>query len=423
MKSGRMQMNDPNACKRVSKYLWADDLKQLGYFAKGLSRNPLGIIALFIVLVYGFAALVTTFSGSLSWSERLPLIWFLVLFPVLVLAVFSWLVSRHGGKLYAPSDYRNEENYIRMQLRHLETKVGIVGAASPLSIEQHRAAITLDAPHSDARLAIAQMRLDVEKELFLLSRFTPGISGELSAWPLRRHIEELEKAGAIEPDLAGNLREFVAIANRLVHDTSFVEEDARNAASVGSALVAKLHHRRLIAALSREMDGNLLWHLHRRKAGNKYYFWSAVAASVPEFGYNFDVYQEAAHRHVERLRANHPQEAEVFYILSLDEFVAVLEFRERELQRIMKNWSSANWKDSRAIEWQWPSEWGDVDWNGPILREKVHLWGAEEDLMLTRGALDSYRPRLLAQRKPQGAAAQGSATYASPKRERAPSMD
>lgn len=28
--------------------------------------NPLGIIALFIVLVYGFAALVITFSGSLS---------------------------------------------------------------------------------------------------------------------------------------------------------------------------------------------------------------------------------------------------------------------------------------------------------------------------------------------------------------------
>jgi hypothetical protein len=371
-----------------------------------LSRNPLGIIVLFIVLVYGLAALVTTFSGSLSGSERLPLIWFLVLFPVLVLAVFSWLVSRHGGKLYAPSDYRNEENYIRMQLRHLETKVGIVGPASSLSIEQHRAAIALDAPHSDARLAIAQMRLDVEKELFLLSRFTRAISGEISAWPLRRHIEELEKAGAIEPDLAGNLREFVAIANRLVHDTSFVEEDARSAASVGSALVAKLRHLRLVAALSRDLDGNLLWHtrLHRPGAENKYRFWSAVAASVPEFGYDFDVYQEAAHRYVERLQADHKQRAEAFYILPLDEFVAVLEFRERELQRIMKTWSSADWSDSRAIEWQWPSEWSDVEWNGPILHEKVHLWGAEEDLMLTRAALDSYRPRLLAQRKPQGAA-------------------
>lgn len=385
----------------------AEDLKQLGDMAKGLSRNPLGIIALFIVLVYGFAALVTSFSGSLSGSERLPLIWFLVLFPVLVLAVFSWLVSRHGGKLYAPSDYRNEENYIRMQLRHLETKVGIIDAAAPLSIEKHHAAIVLDAPHSDARLAIAQMRLDVEKELFLLSRYTPDISGEISARPLRRHIEELEKAGAIEPDLAANLREFIDIANKLVHDTSFVEEDARSAASVGSALVANLRRRRLIAAASRDMDGNLLWHLHwhEPRVENKYLFWSAVADSVPKFGYDFDVYQEVAHRNVERLQAHHPQDAEKFYILTLDEFVAVLEFRERELERIMKTWSSGGWKDTSAISWQWPSEWGDLAWGGLILHdEKVHLWGAEEDLMLTRAALDSCRPRLLAQRKPQGAA-------------------
>ena len=36
----------------------------LGKVATGLARNPLGIIALFIVLVYGFACLVTTFTGA-----------------------------------------------------------------------------------------------------------------------------------------------------------------------------------------------------------------------------------------------------------------------------------------------------------------------------------------------------------------------
>jgi hypothetical protein len=48
--------------------------------AKGLARNPLGIIALFIVLVYGFASLLTALGGSLSREERLPLIYFLVVF-------------------------------------------------------------------------------------------------------------------------------------------------------------------------------------------------------------------------------------------------------------------------------------------------------------------------------------------------------
>lgn len=84
--------------------------------AKGLARNPLGIIALFIVLVYGFASLVTAFTGSFTHEERLPLIYFLVLFPVLVLAVFAWLVSSHSGKLFAPADFKNEENYVKMQL-------------------------------------------------------------------------------------------------------------------------------------------------------------------------------------------------------------------------------------------------------------------------------------------------------------------
>ena len=79
-----------------------------GDVAQKLARNPLGIIALFIVLVYGFAALVTGSSGSFTPGERLPLIYSLmIIFPVLVLGVFGWLVSRHSNKLFAPSDFRN----------------------------------------------------------------------------------------------------------------------------------------------------------------------------------------------------------------------------------------------------------------------------------------------------------------------------
>src|SRR5262245_61463123 len=89
-----------------------DQTRSFGDTATSLARNPLGIIALFIVLVYGFASLVTAFSGSFTPAERIPLIYFLVVFPVLVLTVFAWLVSRHAGKLYSPSDFRHEENYL-----------------------------------------------------------------------------------------------------------------------------------------------------------------------------------------------------------------------------------------------------------------------------------------------------------------------
>lgn len=87
-----------------------------GTAAKGLARNPLGIIALFIVLVYGFASLVTAFAQAFTAAERMPLVYFMVTFPVLVLLVFTWLVSRHSGKLFSPSDFKDEGNYVRMQL-------------------------------------------------------------------------------------------------------------------------------------------------------------------------------------------------------------------------------------------------------------------------------------------------------------------
>ena len=93
-----------------------DQTKGFGETAKSLARNPLGIIALFIVLVYGFASLVTAFAGSFTGAERLPLIYFLIVFPILVLGVFAWLVSKHSGKLFAPSDFKNEENYVKMQM-------------------------------------------------------------------------------------------------------------------------------------------------------------------------------------------------------------------------------------------------------------------------------------------------------------------
>jgi hypothetical protein len=56
----------------------ASPLQEFGRIAQKLSRNPLGIIALFIVSVYGIAGLVLGASSrNLEHSERLPLVWFL----------------------------------------------------------------------------------------------------------------------------------------------------------------------------------------------------------------------------------------------------------------------------------------------------------------------------------------------------------
>ena len=89
-------------------------LQEFGATAQKLARNPIGIIALFIVLVYGIAALVLGASGTiLDPSQKSILVWFLVIFPCLVLAAFLWLVSSHHTKLYAPSDFHDDAGFLR----------------------------------------------------------------------------------------------------------------------------------------------------------------------------------------------------------------------------------------------------------------------------------------------------------------------
>jgi CheY-like chemotaxis protein len=106
------------------------DLGSFAVSAKSLSRNPLGIIALFIVLIYGFASLVVGFSDKLQSTERLPVVWFLVVFPVLVLVVFAWLVSRHHAKLYSPADYREDASFIEASVQRQIEVAAALGAAT-----------------------------------------------------------------------------------------------------------------------------------------------------------------------------------------------------------------------------------------------------------------------------------------------------
>lgn len=87
-------------------------IKEFGRVSEKLSQNPLGIIALFIVLVYGFASLVVGLGQNLGGSQAAPLIWFMVLFPPLVLGVFGWLVSSHHTKLYAPRDFQEGSHFL-----------------------------------------------------------------------------------------------------------------------------------------------------------------------------------------------------------------------------------------------------------------------------------------------------------------------
>ncbi len=88
-------------------------LKNILEQGKNYAKNPLGVIALFVLLIYGFACLVLGIGGNeLESIHKTILICFLVLFPCFILLSFVYLVSRHSYKLYGPSDYKDEDNYM-----------------------------------------------------------------------------------------------------------------------------------------------------------------------------------------------------------------------------------------------------------------------------------------------------------------------
>jgi len=100
-------------------------MKEFSLSAQKLSRNPLGILALFLVLIYGISSFVFTFSQNLPDSLTLLFTLFIVIYPFIVLYVFYKLVTEHHTKLYAPIDYPIPEHFKELAYGPTEEKVVI----------------------------------------------------------------------------------------------------------------------------------------------------------------------------------------------------------------------------------------------------------------------------------------------------------
>ncbi len=113
----------------------------LGGTATRLSRNPLGIIALFLVLVHGFAGLVLGFRVDLADGQRGLLVLFLILFPVLVLFAFLWLVAKHSNKLYGPGDFQDERHFVRLLLASTSLGAAAAKASESTTVDDLRSIV------------------------------------------------------------------------------------------------------------------------------------------------------------------------------------------------------------------------------------------------------------------------------------------
>lgn len=79
-----------------------------------LSRNPLGLLALCLVVGEAIASLFLLRGGALGRPEAVMLCGFVVVYPLVVVCAIYRLVSRHHTRLYAPGDFRDDRHFLEV---------------------------------------------------------------------------------------------------------------------------------------------------------------------------------------------------------------------------------------------------------------------------------------------------------------------
>lgn len=76
----------------------------------GTIKNPLTIIAIFAAIAEISGTAVLPFIAT---ENQATYVWFLIVFPILLIVLFFLTLNLNHRVLYAPSDYQNEDNFLR----------------------------------------------------------------------------------------------------------------------------------------------------------------------------------------------------------------------------------------------------------------------------------------------------------------------
>jgi hypothetical protein len=163
------------------------------------TRNPLGIMALFISLIYGMCALLLGKTDSqLAPANQTALVYFIIFFPCAILTVFTWLVCRHHTKLYGPGDYRTDKGFLEAGRSVLSTDVGHKIQAEITSEE--RASIDEEASSGTSR------------ESSKVGRFIYGKESNVPLQVARAYFVEGLVFQELQKDLRGSIRRDVLVS-------------------------------------------------------------------------------------------------------------------------------------------------------------------------------------------------------------------
>jgi hypothetical protein len=165
-----------------------------------LTKDPLGIIALFIALVYAIAALILGLGSHLTATQKWPFIGFLVGFPVIVLISFLWLVVNYNQKLYSPEDYRSDKAFLKTLKPGQQVFNGINGKDSG-SDKKH----TISQAHSNTKKKTAQKSTS--------EKYRPIVAEDLVLRDLEIEMDvPFRRQLGLKSDIGGDLIPFNGIA-------------------------------------------------------------------------------------------------------------------------------------------------------------------------------------------------------------------
>src|SRR6185436_9840158 len=102
----------------------ADDKDKEGARSSGitLARNPLGIISLFVFFIEAIATVSLKIAISSSYVGHI--VWFIIMFPTLIVFLFFGTLWAKRECLYSPGEFRDDKAFIDLlfTVKRLEAK-------------------------------------------------------------------------------------------------------------------------------------------------------------------------------------------------------------------------------------------------------------------------------------------------------------
>lgn len=165
-------------------------------------RNPLTVIGIFAGLAEVAGTVVLPFVAE---ANQITYIWFLMIFPILLVFLFFLTLNFNPKVLYAPSDFRDESNYMEIfrpsstteRLAKLEQEVQDSSdeSVAEQAISGDHSPIRIDSAIRTQRELLERMRSDPRSRYMLAENLVIDLLSSEFNMPARREVALIARHG------------------------------------------------------------------------------------------------------------------------------------------------------------------------------------------------------------------------------------